>query len=50
MQSDHFVLIILSDATFADMLLQHAKELYDFAQRYPGKYSDSVSAASGYYR
>ena len=38
------------DATFANQLLEHAKVLFDFAEKFPGKYSDSVNAAAAYYR
>ena len=35
---------------YADALLRHAKELYEFADQYRGKYTDSVPAASNFYR
>jgi len=35
---------------YASELLSHAKELWDFAMKYQGKYSDSVQAAAGFYR
>lgn len=38
------------NATYAAELLRHAKELFAFAEAYPGKYSDSVNAAAGFYR
>ncbi|XP_053379200.1 endoglucanase F-like isoform X2 [Mercenaria mercenaria] len=38
------------NATYAAELLRHAKELYAFAEAHPGKYSDSVNAAAGFYR
>ncbi|XP_005111869.2 endoglucanase 4 [Aplysia californica] len=38
------------DPTFAADLLTHAEQLWDFAMKYPGKYSDSVQAAAGFYR
>ncbi|XP_052760105.1 endoglucanase F-like [Mya arenaria] len=38
------------NGTFAEKLLEHAMQLFDFAEAFPGKYSDSVSAASAYYR
>ena len=40
----------VSDATYASILLQHAKTLWDFAINHPGIYSHSVPAASGFYR
>ncbi|KAH3862175.1 hypothetical protein DPMN_025141, partial [Dreissena polymorpha] len=38
------------NATFATQLLNHAKTMFQFAEAFPGKYSDSVSAAAGFYR
>ncbi|KAK3102082.1 hypothetical protein FSP39_008602 [Pinctada imbricata] len=38
------------DPAFSQKLLTHAKQLYDFAEQYKGKYSDSVQKAAGYYR
>ena len=43
-------LFILPDQTYANELLVHAKQLYEFASQYKGKYSDSVNAAAAYYR
>ncbi|XP_035829206.1 endoglucanase 4 [Aplysia californica] len=37
------------NSTFANTLLTHAKQLWDFGMKYKGKYSDSVSAAAGFY-
>ena len=37
------------DNAYADELLQNARQLYEFAETYQGKYSDSVSAANPYY-
>ena len=37
-------------AEYADILLDHAKTLFDFADTYRGKYSDSVPEASDFYR
>jgi endoglucanase len=37
------------DNAYADKLLQNAKQLYEFAETYQGKYSDSVTAASPFY-
>ncbi len=38
-----------SDAAYADMLLTHAKQLYTFADKYRGKYSDAIAGAQAYY-
>lgn len=38
-----------SDPAYADKLLRHAKELYDFADQYRGKYSDSITDARQFY-
>lgn len=38
------------DPTFAAKLLEHAKQINDFAVMYKGKYSDSVPEASEFYR
>ena len=38
------------DDAYADELLNNAKQLYEFADTYQGKYSDSVSAANPMYR
>ncbi|BFZ07399.1 hypothetical protein BsWGS_10438 [Bradybaena similaris] len=35
--------------TYAATLLTHAKELWEFGNKYHGRYTDSVSAASGFY-
>jgi endoglucanase len=37
------------DNAYADKLLNNAKQLYEFAETYQGKYSDSVSAANPFY-
>ncbi|TCS41771.1 cellulose binding domain-containing protein [Reinekea marinisedimentorum] len=37
------------DADYAAELLQHAEELYSFAETYLGEYSDSITDASAYY-
>ena len=37
------------DDAYADELLKNATELYEFAETYQGKYSDSVSAANPFY-
>ena len=44
-----FTYINISDSTYANTLLSHAKQLYEFATRFQGKYSDSVNAAAAYY-
>ena len=36
------------NATYADILLTHARQLYDFANNYRGKYTDAIPA-SGFY-
>ena len=37
------------DDEYADKLLKNARQLFDFAEKYQGKYSDSVDAANPYY-
>ncbi|XP_059170761.1 endoglucanase 4-like [Physella acuta] len=37
------------EPTYAATLLTHAKQLWDFGMKYRGKYSESVSAAAGFY-
>ncbi|WP_245864668.1 glycoside hydrolase family 9 protein [Paenibacillus donghaensis] len=39
-----------SDAAYADKLLLHAKQLYNFADQYRGNYSDSITDAQQYYK
>ncbi|WP_182877078.1 glycoside hydrolase family 9 protein [Microbispora sp. H10670] len=39
-----------TDATYADKLLTHAKQLYTFADTVRGKYSDCITDAAGYYK
>ena len=34
---------------YASKLLKHAKELYEFADKYRGKYSDSIPNAKSFY-
>ena len=41
---------LFTDQTYANILLDHAKQLYEFATQFKGKYSDSVNAAAAYYR
>jgi endoglucanase len=38
-----------TNATYANTLLTHARQLYSFADTYRGKYSDCITDASGYY-
>jgi hypothetical protein len=37
------------DPTYSDNLLTHAKQLFDFANNYRGKYSDSIHDAKQNY-
>lgn len=37
------------DSTYSDTLLTHAKQLFDFANNYRGKYSDSITDARNFY-
>ena len=38
-----------TDVNYADLLLSKAKRLYNFAETYPGKYSDSIPDAAKFY-
>jgi len=38
-----------TNATYANTLLSHARQLYTFADTYRGKYSDCITDAGGYY-
>jgi len=38
-----------TDTAYADLLLDHAVELYNFADTYRGKYSDSIPDAANFY-
>jgi endoglucanase len=38
-----------TDATYANTLLTHARQLYTFADTYRGKYSGCITDAAGYY-
>ena len=38
-----------SDAAYADKLLGHAKQLYDFADKHRGLYSDAIPGAKAFY-
>ena len=35
---------------YSDNLLRHARELYEFAEKYQGKYSDKVWRAAEFYK
>ena len=39
-----------SDISYSMRLLQHAAELYEFADKHRGVYSDSIPNAAGFYR
>lgn len=39
-----------TDANYANKLLQHAKDLYEFADQYRGKYSDCITEANEFYK
>jgi hypothetical protein len=39
-----------TDAVYADKLLKHARELYEFADKHRGKYSDSIPDAAQFYK
>lgn len=38
-----------TDSSYADILLTHAKQLFDFANKYLGKYTESITDAKGSY-
>jgi hypothetical protein len=38
------------DSTYSNNLLTHAKQLFDFANNYRGKYSDSITDAKKFYK
>nr|AAU20853.2 endogenous cellulase [Reticulitermes flavipes] len=38
-----------ADATYSNNLITHAKQLFDFANNYRGKYSDSITDAKNFY-
>jgi endoglucanase len=44
------ILFRAADAAYADKLLQHAKELYDFADKYRGLYSDAITDVADFYK
>ncbi|HAG81598.1 MAG TPA: hypothetical protein DCL61_10615, partial [Cyanobacteria bacterium UBA12227] len=35
---------------YSSLLLRHAKELYEFAEQYKGKYSDCITDANEFYK
>lgn len=37
------------DANYANILLKHAKELYEFGDEYRGKYTDAIPEAKEFY-
>jgi endoglucanase len=39
-----------ADPSYSSTLLRHAKELYDFADKYRGKYSDCITDAKEFYK
>ena len=39
-----------TDSNYAKKLLNHAKELYEFADKYRGKYSDCITDAADFYK
>ncbi|HEY9649392.1 MAG TPA: glycoside hydrolase family 9 protein, partial [Coleofasciculaceae cyanobacterium] len=39
-----------TDTNYASKLLQHAKDLYEFADQYRGKYSDCITEANDFYK
>ena len=39
-----------ADSSYQSLLLQHARQLYDFANENRGKYSDSIPNAGDFYR
>jgi hypothetical protein len=38
-----------TDPSYSSSLVTHAKQLYDFANNYRGKYSDSINDARSFY-
>lgn len=43
------ILLADDDPTYSATLLEHARELYSFADNYRGKYSSSITDAAGFY-
>ncbi len=44
------ILMKSEDPAYSATLLQHAEELYNFADKFRGTYSESISDAAGFYR
>lgn len=44
-----YLLFKNNNLTYAELLLEHSKTLFNFGDTYRGKYSDSLPAAKGYY-
>ncbi|WP_109830639.1 glycoside hydrolase family 48 protein [Reichenbachiella versicolor] len=44
------ILFANDDPAYSALLVQHAEELYSFADNYRGEYSNSITDAAGYYR
>ena len=44
------IAFLATDVDYAKILLRHARELYDFADKYRGIYSESITDASNYYK
>ncbi|CAL4122327.1 unnamed protein product [Meganyctiphanes norvegica] len=44
------ILFAESDAKYSDTCLEHAKQLYSFADKYRGNYSDSIPDAAKHYK
>jgi hypothetical protein len=47
--ASYSVIVRSTDATYADLCLQHAKDIYSFGKTYLGTYSQSVPNANGFY-
>ena len=45
-----YVQLYSASKNYANKLLRHAKELYEFADKYRGVYSDSIPNAASFYR
>ncbi len=43
------MIFLTTDQTYAQQLLEHAVELYQFADKFRGRYSDCITAARGFY-
>lgn len=44
------ILFKSADPDYAGQLISHAKQLFDFAETFKGKYSDSISDAGIFYK